>query len=127
MFDTVCSYPLSSDLFAQSIHPSEPIVSVGLSSGHVETFRLPPSVTGKARIGKKKSTVASQSLSQPNGIGHIQTQWRTRRHKGSCRCLGFSVDGETLYSAGTDGWVKAAKSESGQVEVKTAIPRIGER
>ncbi|WEW59695.1 WD repeat-containing protein jip5 [Emydomyces testavorans] len=110
MFDTVCSYPLSSDLFTQAIHPTEPLVSVGLSSGHVQTFHLPlPSENGKA------------------GYGHIDTVWRTRRHKGSCRCVGFGTDGEALYSAGSDGWVKAAKTETGRVEWKFAIPRIGDR
>ncbi|EFW15891.1 WD repeat-containing protein jip5 [Coccidioides posadasii str. Silveira] len=110
MFDTVCSLPLSSDLFSQAIHPTEPLVSVGLSSGHVQTFHLPaPSENGKA------------------GYGHIDTVWRTRRHKGSCRCVGFGIDGETLYSAGTDGWVKAARTETGRVEWKFAVPRIGDK
>lgn len=36
--------------------------------------------------------------------------------------MGFSVDGEMLYSAGTDGLVKAAKAETGVVENKIAIP-----
>lgn len=108
MFDTVCSYPLGSDLFTQAIHPTEPLVSVGLSSGHVETFHLPPpSENGKA------------------GYGHIDTVWRTRRHKGSCRSVAFGIDGEALYSAGSDGWVKAAKTETGRVGWKFAVPRIG--
>lgn len=37
--------------------------------------------------------------------------------------MGFSVDGKMLYSAGSDGWVKAASSETGRVEVKIAVPR----
>lgn len=114
MFDTVCSYPLSSDLFAQAIHPTEPLVTVGLTSGHVQTFRLPPTPDG-------------QDGSPKNGLGHIDTIWRTRRHKGSCRCLGFGIDGQTVYSAGTDGWIKAARAETGVVEVKIAVPRIRER
>lgn len=57
-----------------------------------------------------------------NGYGHIDSTWRTRRHKGSCRTLGFSFDGETLYSSGTDGIVKAASSETGKVFGKLAIP-----
>lgn len=114
MFDTVCSLPLSSDLFTQAIHPKEPVVSVGLAAGHVQTFRLP---TEESDSDDDASTSSAR-----NGKGHIDTMWRTRRHKGSCRCLGFSVDGEMLYSAGTDGLVKIAKSESGQVENKIAIP-----
>ncbi|KAJ5579669.1 uncharacterized protein N7459_005654 [Penicillium hispanicum] len=115
MFDTVCTLPLSSDLFAQAIHPREPVVSVGLAAGHVQTFRLPPEEVNS------EDDAASHSAAR-NGKGHIDTMWRTRRHKGSCRCLGFGVDGETLYSAGTDGLVKVAKSETGQVENKIAIP-----
>ncbi|KAJ5891478.1 WD repeat-containing protein jip5 [Penicillium subrubescens] len=114
MFDTVCSLPLSSDLFTQAIHPKEPVVSVGLAAGHVQTFRLPTE--------EHDSDDDASTSSGRNGKGHIDTMWRTRRHKGSCRCLGFSVDGEMLYSAGTDGLVKIAKSESGQVENKIAIP-----
>lgn len=115
MFDTVCTLPLSSDLFTQAIHPKEPVVSVGLAAGHVQTFRLP------SEEPDREDDAASHPSSR-NGKGHIDTMWSTRRHKGSCRCLGFGVDGETLYSAGTDGLVKAAKSETGQVENKIAIP-----
>ncbi|CRG90175.1 WD repeat-containing protein jip5 [Talaromyces islandicus] len=114
MFDTVCSFPLKADLFAQAIHPKEPIVSVGLSSGHVQTFRLPST----------DDDAESQRSSSVNGTGHIDTIWSTRRHKGSCRCLGFGIGGETLYSAGTDGIVKAAKVETGVVENKIAIPQF---
>lgn len=115
MFDTVCTLPLSSDLFTQAIHPNEPVVSVGLAAGHVQTFRLP----------SEESDGDDDTASNPSarhGKGHIDTMWRTRRHKGSCRCLGFGHDGEILYSAGTDGLVKAAKSETGHVENKIAIP-----
>ncbi|KAJ5095886.1 nucleolar protein Jip5 [Penicillium alfredii] len=115
MFDTVCTLPLSADLFTQAIHPKEPVVSVGLASGHVQTFRLPSEEADSDDDGDSKSTAR-------NGKGHIDTMWRTRRHKGSCRCLGFGVDGESLYSAGTDGLVKAANSATGQVENKIAIP-----
>jgi hypothetical protein len=115
MFDTVCTFPLQSDLFAQAIHPNEPIVSVGLSSGHVQTFRLPSTVVDS------EDDEASRT-SSTNGTGHIDTIWSTRRHKGSCRCLSFDIGGKTLYSAGTDGIVKAAKVETGAVENKIAIP-----
>lgn len=119
MFDTVCSFPLKADLFAQAIHPKEPIVSVGLSSGHVQTFRLPSSSSNSTDSDNEAESSRSSSV---NGTGHIDTIWSTRRHKGSCRCLSFGIGGETLYSAGTDGIVKAAKVETGVVENKIAIP-----
>ncbi|KAJ5682012.1 uncharacterized protein N7477_001952 [Penicillium maclennaniae] len=114
MFDTVCTIPLSSDLFSQALHPNEPVVSVGLATGHVQTFRLP--------VEESDNGDDAASNSSRTGKGHIDTMWRTRRHKGSCRTLGFGIDGETLYSAGTDGLVKIANSESGVVSNKIVIP-----
>ena len=107
MFDTVCTYPLSSDLFAQAIHPTDPLLALGLASGHVQINRLPP----------------SNPESPPQaGRSCVETAWRTRRHKGSCRSLCFSHDGKQLFSAGTDGLVKIAATETGQVQSKIAVP-----
>lgn len=113
MFDTTCTFPLTSELFAQAIHPSESLVAVGLSSGHVSTLRLPPAEDGPAQKKRRGS----------NGTDIVDTAWRTRRHKGSCRCLCFSVDGSSLFSAGTDGIVKAADTATGKVMGKVSIPR----
>lgn len=130
MFDTICSLPLTSDLFAQAIHPREPIVAVGLSSGHVQSFKLPPAPTS-AQSSPTSEDIPTQpfrrrlsSAASDNGLGEIETAWRTRRHKGSCRYLAYNPDGEVLYSTGTDGLVKAAKSEAGQVIGKIAIPQV---
>jgi len=130
MFDTICSLPLTADLFAQAIHPFEPIFAVGISSGHVQSFKLPPAPTSAENspspdevpiqpFGRRRSSTASE-----NGLGEVETAWRTRRHKGSCRSLAYSPDGALLYSAGTDGLVKAAASEDGRVVGKIAIPDI---
>ncbi|KAL5333836.1 WD repeat-containing protein jip5 [Aspergillus crustosus] len=116
MFDTVCTLPLTADLFAQAIHPEQPLLSVGLASGHVQTFRLPSEESDDS--DNDEEFVASSR----NGKGHIDTVWQTRRHKGSCRTVTYGVDGETLYSAGTDGLVKAAKTETGAVVNKILIP-----
>jgi WD repeat-containing protein 55 len=87
MFETICAIPLSSELFTQAIHPSEPIVAVGLSGGHVQSFRLPV-----VSVNSDDEDGTASVLS--TGTGTIETEWRTRRHKGSCRCLGYSGDGE---------------------------------
>jgi WD repeat-containing protein 55 len=136
MFDTICTLPLSSDLFAQALHPSLPILAVGLSSGHVQQYRLPPAPTstdtsdsdeedydgGVQLLGSRPRRLSSAA--SENGLGEIETAWRTRRHpEGSCRCLGFSTDGDVLYSAGTDSLLKAAKAENGKVCSKVAIPK----
>ena len=104
MYDAICTFPLASDLFAQCIHPNLPLLALGLASGHVQLNRLPPSGGSEACNGT------------------IESAWRTRRHKGSCRSLCFSHDGEHLFSAGTDGLVKAAVTETGQVVSKIAVP-----
>lgn len=116
MFECLCTLPLSSDVFAQAIHPTEPLLAVGLSSGHVQTLKLP------AVDEEGEEDDSAQRRRGSNGTDVVDTAWKTRRHKGSCRSLAYSLDGRTLYSAGTDGLLKAADSETGQVVGKVAVP-----
>ena len=115
MFETVCTYPLPSDLFAQAIHPREPLIAVGLASGHVRTFRLPV-------LSPSSPSTNSETSALSNGCGTVDTIWKTKRHNGSCRSLAYSSDGAHLFSAGTDGLVKMADSQSGRVVSKIAVP-----
>lgn len=143
MYDIICTLPLQSDVFAQVIHPSKPLFAVGLSSGHVKTYKLPsdtdilqdsspdssvsPPGTSNLINGHSSTTIpsirrSSTASASESGLGSIDTIWSTRRHKGSCRCLAFSHDGELCYSAGTDGLVKSFLTETGNVVDKIALP-----
>jgi len=140
MLDTICTLPIPSDVFTQALHPTQPFLTVGLSSGHVQTYRLPAdsddsdSDSAPPSSGQNNGTTAPPIISHlrrsssasENGLGSIDTIWKTRRHKGSCRCLTFSPDGEVCYSAGTDGLVKVFLSENGKVVSKVAIPSLAQ-
>jgi hypothetical protein len=97
MFENLCTLPLTSDLFAQALHPTEPVVAVGLSGGHVQSFRLPP-VAGSGSDDEDGNTSVLST-----GTSTIDTEWRTRRHKGSCRTLTYSGDGEGKSSTRHSG------------------------
>lgn len=126
MLDSICTLPLDHDIFAQAVHPNVPLVTVGLSSGHVASLRLPPVDDDSEPDDVKHPHPSGRRGS--NGTDFVDTTWRTKRHKGSCRCLAYSISGQQIYSAGTDGLVKAADVETGRVVGKVAIPmgKVGE-
>ncbi|KAH6667064.1 WD repeat-containing protein [Plectosphaerella plurivora] len=111
MFENLCTLPLSAEVFATALHPTEPLLTVGLSSGHVQTFSLPPVATNSKRRGAAE-----------NGKGMIATLWQTKRHRGSCRTLAYNLDGSALYSAGTDALIKQFSPHDGRVISKATVP-----
>lgn len=115
MFENTCTLPLQADVFTTALHPTEPLLTVGLASGHVETFRLPPGNSSDESADGDTSVLS-------DGKGMIDTIWRTRRHKGSCRSVVYAHDGSAMFSAGTDSLVKHFDSATGRVLSKLAIP-----
>ncbi|MCJ1231046.1 WD repeat-containing protein jip5 [Toensbergia leucococca] len=124
MYDTICTLPLPSDLFALATHPTAPLLALGLSSGHVHTHLLPPSSSPsptKNPTHNLAPTTNDTTNGSPPGTSTITPLWHTHRHKGSTRALAFSPSGDTLFSAGSDGLVKAAVTETGVVKAKIAL------
>ncbi|KAI1157396.1 WD repeat domain-containing protein jip5 [Nemania serpens] len=123
MLENLCTLPLSAELFAQALHPSEPLLGVGLATGHVQCFRLPTPAPSAAADDDDDDDAAHASVSVlSDGKSTVDTAWRTRRHRGSCRSLVFGHDGHSLYSAGTDSLVKHFSPATGQVISKIAVP-----
>ena len=89
MFENVCTLPLSGALLSQAVHPTEPILTVGLYNGRVQSYRLPPAV--KPSSGEQQSSVVT------NGRATIETLWETRRHKKGCRGLAYTPDGSGKF------------------------------
>ncbi|KAH7166319.1 WD40-repeat-containing domain protein [Dactylonectria macrodidyma] len=114
MFENTCTLPLQEDVFTTALHPTEPLLTVGLASGHVETFRLPPGNSSDDSADGDTSVLS-------DGKGMIDTVWKTRRHKGSCRSVVYAHDGSAMFSAGTDSLVKHFDSATGRVISKLAI------
>ena len=124
MFDNICSLPFQTDIFSQAAHPSQPIFTIGLASGHVYSHRLPDVGHVADHDNDDDTSISSDksTRSKRNGFDKVERVWETRRHKGSCRSLCYSADGRSLFSAGSDGLVKAADFGTGQVSSKIAVP-----
>lgn len=145
------SITLPSDLFSLALHPSRPLLAAGLSSGHLHTYTWPYSGDSDDREDDDDSDDDDDDDGDGDYVegntkkeedGGFKIAWKTMRHKGSCRCVTFSADGDggfilpmllkitsadtpdslVIYSSGTDSLFKAASSETGRVFAKTYIP-----
>jgi WD repeat-containing protein 55 len=95
---------LPSEVFAIALHPNIPLLAAALLEGHVYWYWRP------------KFGLDISYKYELNGSSTMQ--WQTKRHKGSCRGVEFSPDGNTLVSVGKDAVIKLANSESGKIVAK---------
>ena len=135
-------------LFTVAAHPTKPILISGQVTGHVycDTYdaeKLEESTQAKREeyskqendaYSKGKVAHVNKSVSQlkskwwtlildisniPKEEELIMTNWKTKRHKGSCRHVIFepleNSVGEFIYTCGTDNIIKKAATETGKV------------
>lgn len=140
-------------LFTIAAHPTKPILLSGLATGHIycstydaDTLEEAQSTkrerlsllekeafkTGKiahinrsvSQLKQKWWTVIEDNIDIPDG-SNIVNNWKTKRHKGSCRSAIFdpleNSLGENIYSVGTDHIIKKANTETGKVLSKATI------
>lgn len=139
-------------LFSLAAHPTRPILLSGLASGHLycNTYdaekleekqsesREKLALLEREAYKKGKINSVVKSVSQLKNKwweviadnteipedSNIVTNWKTKRHKGSCRSVIFDPLqgslGENLYSVGTDHIIKKASTETGKVLSKTS-------
>lgn len=140
-------------LFSLAAHPTKPIILSGLATGHLychtydgdkleeaqAELRERLSLLEKEAFQKGKVAQIVRSVSQlkkkwwgivddhtdVSGTDHIVENWKTKRHKGSCRSVIFDPLelslGENIYSVGTDHIIKKANTETGKVVSKTSV------
>lgn len=135
----------SDPLFSVAAHPTKPIVLAGLGTGHLfchsydaESLEEKLQAAREQAQDKSKNVKLSvvsqlkkkwwtavadhQSIDGSNGI---TTNWKTKRHKGSCRSVIFDINegsvGDYVYSVGKDHTIKKAATETGRVTAKSEI------
>ena len=140
-------------LFTIAAHPTRPILLSGLATGHIYCSTYDADVLEEAQSTKREKlsllekeafktgkiahinrsvsqlkqkwwTVIEDNSDIPDGL-NIVNNWKTKRHKGSCRSAIFdpleSSLGENIYSVGTDHIIKKANTETDKVISKACI------
>lgn len=124
-------------LFSSAAHPTRPVIISGLATGHLychsyDADTLERKVAEKKQLFTKKygnktniSSLADKwwlQLDHTSSDDNLSLNWKTKRHKGSCRSVLFDVlensVGEFIYSGGTDNIIKKASTETGKVVAK---------
>ena len=142
-------------LFQVVAHPEKPVLVFGLSNGYIYCYKYNPELLLSLRTENQKlaataakdkrretnlwkTVVVPPKKLDPHDADNeekvdggdeelVALLWKTRRHKGSVRCLSYDPMGEHIYSIGTDNVLKKADSLSGKVVKKVSLPNDGHK
>ncbi|CDK24511.1 unnamed protein product [Kuraishia capsulata CBS 1993] len=124
-------------VFSLAAHPTRPLIVTGSASGRVKLLSydaelLADKLKANSKTGKtissgestKKKPWLVSKLGEKDEILGAQdsgfaVQWKTKRHKGSCRSISFDKSGDHVYTVGLDKIIKCASTETGQVVKKS--------
>lgn len=139
-------------LFVSVCHPTKPILITGTATGHIycnnyDSIKLEDyRINGKPNCSQLKNdlklkedvnTISSENRwyrfsveNQAVYNDYISLNWKTKRHKGSCRnCIFENLNGsigEKIYSLGSDKVIKKAHIENGKVSDKVCLKKFKE-
>lgn len=137
-------------LFSLAAHPTKPILLSGLVTGHVfcntynaekleekqlarreEILFLEKEAFSKGKISQITHSVSQSKnkwwtiIENSELVENYTTNWKTKRHKGSCRHAIFDPLvgslGENVFTVGTDHIIKKASTETGRVLGKISL------
>lgn len=130
----IVEFRYSDPLFQMAFHPSKPIFYSGLATGYIYCHSydskklqnvLDENKKKYANVEDKNGPVklwtAIDVLKEDCHDSAVKLLWKTRRHKGSVRCLCLDSEGQFIYSVGTDNILKKAVAESGKVVAKISL------
>lgn len=120
------SITLPSDLFSLALHPSKPLLAAGLSSGHLHTYTWPYSEDSDDH-GDDNDDDDMREDAKNEQNGGFKISWKTRRHKGSCRCIAFSGDGDGGFIPPSGERSRALMSPALQWSIPLAPTRCSKR
>lgn len=114
-------------IFTTAAHPSKNLILTGLATGHLYMSSYQGEALEDA-VETRRSTIKQGTKLKKTWTRFnvkdldedlVKVQWKTKRHKGSCRSVAFDSTGDNIYTVGTDKVIKRANTETGKVIVKT--------
>lgn len=126
----------SDPLFELACHPEKPIILSGLANGYIYCHTYDPEILKKTFEKRRKefsslddkekkvkfwTTLDVDTNTKGDDKLGIKLMWKTKRHKGSVRCIALDSDGIFVYSIGTDNVLKKAETGTGKVVMKVTL------